>query len=204
MRVKPHRLPLFLLPLLALCGASEASRAEAVAAAQGWGMPELMQSLQQVKSASGQFVERKFMHVLNEPLVASGTLLYVAPDQVQKITVSPKWERLTLAGDRLTIEGAAGEQSRRLSLSRYPEVGAFVEGIRATLAGDLAGLRRFYDVSLAGDPWQWQLRLVPKDPKLRKLVTSIRISGGGNAIREVMTEEGDGDHSDMSIVENPR
>lgn len=204
MRVKVGLL-LFLLPLLAIRCAGVPAHAQAGAtAARGWGIQQLMQSLQQVKSASSQFVERKYLHVLDQPLIASGTLLYVAPDQVQKITVSPKWERLALAGDTLTIEGGAEDRSRTLSLARYPEVGALVEGIRATLAGDLPALRRFYEISLSGDAADWQLALVPKDATLRKLVKSIVIAGSGNTIRRVMTEDADGDHSDMSIVETAR
>ena len=204
MRVKVGLL-LFLLPLLAIRGAGVPAQVKAGAtAARVWGIQQLMQSLQQVKSASSQFVERKYLHVLDQPLIASGTLLYVAPDQVQKITVSPKWERLALAGDTLTIEGGAEDRNRTLSLARYPEVGALVEGIRATLAGDLPALQRFYEISLSGDAADWQLALVPKDATLRKLVKSILIAGSGNTIRRVMTEDADGDHSDMSIVETAR
>lgn len=204
MRAKPGLL-LFLLPLFALCAAGLPAYAEAVAtASQDWGIRQLMQTLQQVKSASSRFVEHKYLHMLSQPLIASGTLLYIAPDQVQKITVSPKWERLALAGDTLTIEGGAEDRSRTLSLARYPEVGAFVEGIRATLAGDLPALQRFYEVSLSGDAADWQFVLVPKDATLQKLVKSIRIAGSGNTIRRVMTDDADGDHSDMSIVGNAR
>jgi outer membrane lipoprotein-sorting protein len=176
--------------------------AERAASATPWGLPQLMASLRQVKSASAQFVERKSLKLVSEPLVASGTLLYVAPDQVQKITVTPQWQRLAVSGDTLTMEGGPDDRSRTLSLSSYPQVAAFVEGIRATLAGDLDALQRFYDVQLTGVPEAWQLRLQPKEPKLRKLVQWIRIDGDQDRIRTVETEEGDGDHSEMSIVED--
>jgi outer membrane lipoprotein-sorting protein len=176
--------------------------AERAASAAPWGLPQLMASLRQVKSASGQFVERKTLKLVSRPLVASGTLLYVAPDQVQKITVAPQWQRLAVDGDTLTMEGGPDDRSRTLSLSSYPQVAAFVEGIRATLAGDLAALQSFYDVQLTGAPDAWQLRLQPKEPKLRKLVQWIRIGGDQDRIRTVETQESDGDHSEMSIVED--
>ncbi len=204
MRARYYRL-LILLPLIAICAASAPARAQhAPADAEGFGIGDLMHALQQVKSVSGRFVERKFMQVLDRPLVASGMLHYTAPDRLQKVTVSPKRERLTLDGDTLTIEGGPDDADRTISLARYPEVGAFVEGIRATLAGDLAQLRRFYEVSLSGDAADWELRLVPKDPDLRKLVLAIRIAGSGNSIGRVVTEEAGGDHSEMSIVDDAR
>lgn len=179
-----------------------AGAAPAPDAAAPWGIARLMLTLSQVKAASGQFVERKTLHMLSEPLVASGTLLYVAPDQVQKITVLPKRERVAIAGDRLTIEGGADDRARSMSLADYPEIAAFVEGIRATLAGDQAALDRFYALSLEGNAEDWQLLLQPKAAKLRDIVRWIRITGSGNRIRAVETQESDGDRSEMSIVEN--
>ena len=90
---------------------------------QAWGITQLMQTLAQVKSASGQFTERKTMRMLSEPLLASGTLLYLAPDQVQKITVLPQRERVAVRGDTVTIEGGQDERGRTLSLTDYSEIG---------------------------------------------------------------------------------
>ncbi len=163
-----------------------------------------MQTLSQVKSASGQFSERKTMRMLSEPLVTSGTLLYLAPDQVQKITVLPQRERVAVRGDTVTIEGAQDERSRTLSLSDYPEIGGIVEGIRATLSGDLPTLRRFYAIELDGTAADWRLVLQPTAAKLQKFVKQIRIAGSGNKVQTVETEDGDGDLSQMSIVEDVR
>lgn len=171
---------------------------------QTWGITQLMQTLSQVKSATGQFSERKTMRMLSEPLVTSGTLLYLAPDQVQKITVLPQRERVAVRGDTVTIEGAQDERSRTLSLSDYPEIGGIVEGIRATLSGDLPTLRRFYAIELDGTAADWRLVLQPTAAKLQKFVKQIRIAGSGNKVQTVETEDGDGDLSQMSIVEDVR
>lgn len=171
---------------------------------QAWGITQLMQTLAQVKSSSAQFTERKTMRMLSEPLVTSGTLLYLAPDQVQKITVLPKRERVAVRGDTVTLDGGQDERSRTLSLSDYPEIGGIVEGIRATLAGDLPTLRRYYAVQLDGSAANWRLLLQPIDPKLQKFLKSIRIAGDGNKVSTVVTEDGDGDISEMSIVEDVR
>jgi len=168
----------------------------------GWGLPQLMATLARVKSASAQFVERKTLRVLDAPLVSSGTLLYVAPDQVEKITVLPERERLAISGDKLTIEDGAGERPRTLSLANAPEIAAFVESIRATLAGDLPALDRFYHVELAGEPASWRLDLAPRAEKLAQLVRRIRISGSGDRITAVETDEADGDRSEMNVAED--
>jgi hypothetical protein len=173
-----------------------------VAAAEpGWGLSQLMQSLRQVTSSTAFFSERKDLRMLNEPLMSSGTLTYVAPDKLQKATLLPKPERLSIDGGKLTIERGETNENRTVALADVPEIGAFVESIRATLAGDLPALERYYTISLQGDAGDWQMTLEPKEKRLQELVKSIRIAGRGTAIRSIVSEQGDGDRSEMSIVD---
>jgi outer membrane lipoprotein-sorting protein len=191
---------LFAALLMAIAGAQAADTARSE---QDWKLPQLMASLQQVQAAKASFVERKFMRILREPLQSSGQLVYVRPDKLQKDTILPKPERLTVEGGQLTIE-QQGDKTRQLALQDFPQIWAFVESIRATLAGDLPTLTRFYDVSLQGRRENWTLQLVPKDNKTRALVSMIRISGDNETIRNVKTEEADGDFTSMTIVAETR
>jgi outer membrane lipoprotein-sorting protein len=194
------RMLLFAALLMAVAGAQAADTARSE---QDWKLPQLMASLQQVQAAKASFVERKFMRILREPLQSSGQLVYVRPDKLQKDTILPKPERLTVEGGQLTIE-QQGDKTRQLALQDFPQIWAFVESIRATLAGDLPTLTRFYDVSLQGRRENWTLQLVPKDNKTRALVSIIRISGDNETIRNVKTEEADGDFTSMTIVAETR
>jgi outer membrane lipoprotein-sorting protein len=191
---------LFAALLMAVAGAQAADTARSE---QDWKLPQLMASLQQVQAAKASFVERKFMRILREPLQSSGQLVYVRPDKLQKDTILPKPERLTVEGGQLTIE-QQGDKTRQLALQDFPQIWAFVESIRATLAGDLPTLTHFYDVSLQGRRENWTLQLVPKDSKTRALVSIIRISGDNETIRNVKTEEADGDFTSMTIVAETR
>lgn len=203
--MRPSRLAAWLAA--ALCVApwtmSIAARS-APAAAAPWDLTQLMRELQQVRSASGRFTERKTVHMLNAPLVSSGTLSYVAPNRMQKVTLTPVPERFVLDGDQVTIAGGPDQQTHTFTLTDYPQIGGLVEGIRATLAGDLPTLDRYYDVQLSGDAANWQLLLQPKDTDLTRFVKSIRIVGSENQLRAIDTEESDGDQSEMSIVEDVR
>ncbi len=171
------------------------------AAEPGWGLPQLMQSLRQVKSSNAYFSERKELRMLNEPLMSSGTLVYAAPDKLQKSTLLPKPERLSIEDGKLTVERSENNENRTVALADVPEIGAFVESIRATLAGDLPALERYYKISLQGDAGDWQMTLEPKEKRLQELVKSIRIAGRDAAIRSIVSEQADGDRSEMSIVE---
>ncbi len=189
-------------PCVWFAAATPVAAAGSATAADDWGLPQLMREMAQVKSASAHFTEWKTMHMLSAPLQTSGTLGYVAPDRIQKITVTPVSERFVLDGDKIVVDGGPDGQVRTFSLADYPQIGGLVEGIRATLAGDLSTLDRFYTVQLTGSAADWQLLLQSKDADLARLVKWIRIHGDGNRIDAIATASSDGDHSEMSIVED--
>jgi outer membrane lipoprotein-sorting protein len=186
----------FCLTVLATgCGAADA----AAQGVEAWGIEQLMAELSQVGRAQAQFIERKYMKVLKTPLESSGTLTYEAPDRMIKHTVKPKPETMTVEGERLTLERQG--RTRTLRLEDYPLLWAFIESIRATLKGDLAALRRFYDVELSGGPQRWSLALKPRDAKMSRVITSVEISGVQGKIRTVKVQEAQGDRSVMTITE---
>ena len=163
-------------------------------------LAQLMAGLATVKSATAQFTERKYLRMLKAPLSDSGVLIYEAPDKLQKNTLAPAPENLTIEGDTLTIERQG--QTQTLSLSAYPQIGGFIEGIRATLAGDLPALQQIYDTQLDGTASAWQLVLQPRDDKMKAIVRAIYIGGNDNRINRIQTIEHDGDRTDMLIVQD--
>lgn len=188
-----HRLRMLLL----LCTAGVAAEAGDSTA---WDIKRLMQDLAQVKTAKGRFVERKHLAILNAPLQFSGTLIYIAPSRLEKHTLEPRQESLLLEREELTIESKERNRRRTVMLQDYPVIWAFVESIRSTLAGDLTTLKRFYEVVLDGDERKWRLALKPSDPKMRQVVSEIRISGDRSWINAIEIMETGGDRSVMTIA----
>lgn len=173
-------------------------------APSSWGLSQLMHALGQVKAASGTFTERKTLHMLKAPLVSSGTLSYVAPDRVVKVTLAPRPEKITLDADQVTMKVGRVGDTHTFSVTEYPQIGDLIEGVRATLAGNLTALDRYYTVRLTGSAADWQLLLLPREVDLAKVVRRIRIRGSKNRIREIETDERNGDRSVMAIAENVR
>jgi Outer membrane lipoprotein carrier protein LolA-like len=189
--------------LLLATAAFSAAHAQRPVAVPEWGLPQLMTALSQVKTSTARFVETKYLHVLNQAQKSSGRLIFIAPGHLQKETIEPAMARLTIDGDRLTIE-RQGEQPRVISLRDYSEIGPLVESVRATLAGDLPGLTRNFATTFAGGPNGWTLTLVPLEAKLRTLVAAIRIQGSQSAIRDIETMEADGDRIEMAVTPEPK
>ena len=167
--------------------------------ASTWDVRQLMQELSQVKEAKGTFTESKHLQVLSHPLESSGTLLFKAPDHLEKHTVAPKAESLVLDKGVLRIDNKARNIKRTLQLQDYPALWALVESIRSTLAGDLETLQRFYTIELDGNSSGWTMTLQPIELKMREVVSEVRISGHANIIDSIETREANGDHALMKI-----
>ena len=165
--------------------------------AAGWDIDQLMRGLAQTRSDHAGFVEKKFIAMLDKPVESSGELFYTAPDRLEKRTLKPKPESMTVDADTLVIE--RGRQVHRLQLQDHPELAAFIDSIRGTLAGDRKALERNYRMSLGGTAERWTLQLLPLDEKMQAVVKRIRIAGARDAVRSVEITQADGDSSLMLI-----
>jgi alkylhydroperoxidase family enzyme len=153
-----------------------------------------------------QFNERKFSALLKAPVESNGTLLFRAPDLLEKRTLRPQHESVRIEGNVVTYEGAptgGAVQKRTFALSDAPLLAALSESLRATLAGDLPGLRRHYDVSWSAPaPAQkgWQLTLTPRERVLRDAVAKVVLRGTGSDVSTIEIVEASGDFTLMQII----
>lgn len=172
-----------------------------VAASPGgvWDLPALLAALSRQSLSQVAFTETKTMNLLKQPLQVSGLLSFSPPARLEKRITAPVEERYRVDGDRLTVDRPSEGLHQELSLSAYPPLWAFVESIRAPLAGDRATLERFYQVSLGGSRRNWLLALVPREPEMAALVRSVQIRGNEDRMRELTIEEANGDRSVLQI-----
>jgi hypothetical protein len=162
-----------------------------------WDIDQLLRGLAQIHSDHAGFVEKKFIAILDKPVESSGELFYTAPDYLEKRTIKPKPESMILDHGTLVIE--RGRQKRDLALQDYPELAAFIDSIRGTLAGDRKALERNYRLSLDGTAEHWTLQLLPLNEKMQAVVKRIRIEGVRDAVRSIEITQSDGDSSVMLI-----
>lgn len=163
-----------------------------------WGIAQLMQTMANNKGGKASFVEKSYISLLDMPVTATGELIFTAPDHLEKRTLKPSREIMVLDGDTLTIE--RDEQKHTMKLSDYPEVAAFIESIRGTLAGDQQSLERQYKLTLSGTPQRWKLTLVPRNSRMATILQRILIEGAQGTVRSVEFSQAGGDHSTMTIT----
>jgi outer membrane lipoprotein-sorting protein len=167
------------------------------AGAAGFDLDALMARLAQVRSGEAVFTEDRQVLQLDRTIRSSGRLSFAAPDVFVRETLRPTQERLAVQGNQLTI--TRGNRTHTALLDAVPEAAVIVEAIRGTLTGNRAVLERYFDTNLQGSPGQWQLQLVPRDPRLRGQVTQVRVAGRQAQVREVRISLADGDSSVMRI-----
>jgi hypothetical protein len=165
--------------------------------AADWDVDQLMQLLAQTQAGHASFTETKSIAMLQKPVQSSGELFYRAPDYLEKRTLKPSAESMILEGNTLILQ--RGSKKRTLQLQSYPEIAAFIDSIRGTLAGDMQALQKNYELTVEGDSANWKLLLVPKEDKMKKVVKQIHISGANNELRTIEIGQADGDSSIMTI-----
>jgi outer membrane lipoprotein carrier protein LolA len=168
------------------------------ACAAGFDIPSLFAGLARARPERVAFTEKKYLSLLDRPVESSGELLFTPPDKLEKVTLKPRPERVTVDRDVVSLERGGKKQSLRLK--ENPAVAVLVESIRGTLAGDLAGLSRTYSVGLQGDEGQWRLVLRPLDPSLGTLVERVEVTGTQARVATVEVHQADGDRSVMTLA----
>ncbi len=159
----------------------------------------LMELMAKVAGREDRFTETKTVGMLTQPLVLEGTLAYVRPDRIEKHITSPYVEHLIVQGDQLTLSSREG--TKRITVDSHPLIRSFIEAIRASLAGEVAVLRRLYHITLQGTRQNWMLTLRPLDAQAAEYLTSITLTGHGDRLTEVDIRETGGDRSLMQIHE---
>jgi len=182
---------------LTAAAAGVALAAMSAPAFAAWDLQQLMDSLAQNKGGRATFVETKRIAMLDKPVESSGELLFTAPDRLEKRTVKPKPESMVVNGGEMIVE--RGNRKYQVQLQAYPQLAAFIDSIRGTLAGDRKALERSYRLSLDGSAESWSLQLLPLDEKMLAVVKRIRIAGVRDQVKSVEIVQADGDSSLMVI-----
>ncbi len=171
--------------------------AVALPASAAFDIAQLMGDLARHKGGRAKFVERKYLAILDRPVVSTGEMTYTAPDRLEKRTLTPKVETLLLDKDILSIE--RDKQKLSINLANQPEALAFVDSIRGTLSGNRAALEKNYALHLAGNSDKWVLTLLPSDQKIASMVQRITVTGNKNQVRIIEYLQADGDRVVLNI-----
>jgi outer membrane lipoprotein-sorting protein len=160
-------------------------------------MPALMTLFASSQHIKADFIERKFLQILDLPVESGGELVFKAPGRLEKRTQKPRPETLIIDGNSVSIE--RGSFKRTLPLDEFADMASMVRSLTATFRGDQASLEQFFRWKLSGPPHRWELVLTPKTSKLFITLKEIRLSGDLGYVHTVETALTDGDRSLMTL-----
>jgi outer membrane lipoprotein-sorting protein len=160
-------------------------------------MPTLMQLFSVNKNIKTEFVERKYVKILDIPVESKGELIFRAPLHLEKNTKSPINESLIIDGNKVSIE--RGTFKRSMALDDLADMASLVQSLTATFRGDQVGIEQYFAWTLKGTAGKWQLTLKPKSMKLFVRIREIRFLGENDYVHTVETTLTDGDSSLMTL-----
>ena len=170
-------------------------------------LEQIMAALGSVRHVEARYIEHRYLHALRMPIETRGTLRFDTPAHLEKAAdpdASGAVERLTIDGDRLTIDRGKSRAPIVISVQDHPETATLVDSLRAILSGNGDALRHSFEVTASGTVDEWALVLKPRDPSQRDLLQWMRVHGYGERVTAVDTMDGEGDRSEMSVVELKR
>jgi hypothetical protein len=148
------------------------------------------------------FVERRHSVLFRNPPEARGTLYFKPPALLEREVVSPRHEKIRIDAESVTLwtEGDDGKVlERKASLATIPQLANLVLTIRATLAGDLATLRKMYRVTLQAPLPRWRVELTPIDEPVAGAVSAIVMSGDRGEVERITFTETSGDRIELLL-----
>ena len=193
-----------LLPGLVPMSVAQTSRqSELETGSNGWNVEQLIELLAKNPESEIRFEETTFSNLLTRPMKTQGILRFIPPAGFEKHITAPHEERYVIEGDTIRFESKSKGKKGTLSLQDYPALRAFIEAFRSTVTNDVLTLKRFYSLSLYGEPGGWILILHPLDTAVQELAETIRFSGEREHIHRIEILAPGGDRSVMVLTTGP-
>jgi Outer membrane lipoprotein carrier protein LolA len=136
----------------------------------------------------GDFQQEKRLKILRKPLISTGTFTYHQSKGVIWKTLTPIPSLLMINESKLLT--GQGEQA-------VPA--AFGNVFKALLGGELNRLAEGFDMTGMEQRTSWQLQLKPKDELLRKIISTILLTGD-TELRTLEIQEVTGNHTQISFT----
>jgi len=136
----------------------------------------LISALARPAPVSIAFKEIRFSPLLEQPLVVSGELKYVAADHLERLVTKPYLERTIIRGESVRVERHR-EKLRTFALNRAPELKGMLTAFSGLLGGEPDVVQRHFEVSTDGTNESWSMRLAPLDARAREQLEELRMTG---------------------------
>ncbi len=159
----------------------------------GVSLASVMERLRESPGFRADFVEVREIALLKEPLQTEGTLYFVPPDRLARVTHEPEPALMVIEGDRLLTRDALGVEE--LDLAAQPRARRLVDQLTVLLRGDLEALHEAYEARFSSENATWQLDLTPRDVVAREVIGRVSLRGERERLEEMQFIDASGDRT---------
>lgn len=164
-------------------------------------LTKLLQLFSQQKESTIDFNEEKHVSFLDEPIISSGTMKFISPNQLQKHILKPEEISQKINGNELEI--ISSDENHIINLDDHPEFSIILRATIHLLAGNHAALKKDFKINYKNIDSNWTLLLSPHDSYISGYVESIKIEGNQNKISKIIITEPNHDRS-ITYLSNHR
>ncbi|ADP15673.1 outer membrane lipocarrier protein LolA family protein [Achromobacter xylosoxidans A8] len=164
-------------------------------AARAFDLADLQRQLSATPVVRGHFVQQKFLRSLPQPLTSRGDFTLAAGKGLLWLLRTPIAQDLRINANGIFRRDEAGKWQ---ALPQHSGAGRENRLFLSVLAGDTAGLRENFDLTLTGQADAWQLLLTPRSVLLRQIFDNIQINGGA-LVDRIELRETQGDRSVLQM-----
>jgi hypothetical protein len=129
------------------------------------------------------FHEERHNPMFKEPMVLAGRLEYLDAGVLRKVVEAPFEEDILVEDNRVVV--TRDGKTRKLSLNRSRALRTILGAIEAVLAGDQARLEASFQCDASGSAESWSLQMTPLENAVAKRLSSIEVTGDGQAVTSI-------------------
>lgn len=147
------------------------------------------------------FEETRTIAGMTKPLLSRGQLIHEPGGRLIKRIETPRRETAILDEDRLTILDADDTEVATIDLWMQRDLQLVFTGLQAVFSGDVAALRKAFDIRISGDSGRWRLELTPKPDEGDLRLESVVVSGNARKIADFAVRERNGDTAVIRLLD---
>jgi hypothetical protein len=154
-------------------------------------------SLEKARAVRGQFVQRRYLADLAQPLQSSGRFLFAREAGIEWHTELPFDSQFLLAESGITQRDEGGV-TLSIKASEQPALAVVSRVFFALFALDLGALSHDFELYGEARGSGWVLGLRPRAEALGSVFRQAIVSGGAT-VERVVLEDGNGDRSEIEL-----
>ena len=162
---------------------------------------EIASSASQVETFSCDFLQEKYMSILDNVLISKGRLYYKRHNRLRWEINHPATSGFAVNGDQAKRwEGDSG-RTQTFKVNQVPFIKIFTDQVFSWASADFKRLKKRYHIKVLSDK-PIQLMLLPISPQEKKYLDNFRISFTADAsyVSAVEVHEPDGDFTRIHFL----